>query len=212
MEKEMVGVYPQITSDRGLEELAGREDAFGTVMVGGLLPFGRRRLGDAGLNVMNGEALALLHGLGFARVTLSTELNAAQIAGLDVPEGLETELIVYGRATLMVTEHCPVNCDRAGCPAREGVSLRDRKGMSFPVMRVHGGHCRVKILNSLPVYMADKLSELNADVFRLVFTTEDPEECGRVARLYRAALDGETALDYGKEYTRGHFYRGVGTL
>lgn len=211
----LVGYYPAITSDRGLAELKTFEQRFPTVLVNGFLKTEKTKLGDYGLNLMNSESLAQAHRMGFHRITLSIELNTAQINDLIVPQGLETELIVYGRTPLMVTEHCPIDCDKQSCVVKAGgATITDRMGKSFPLVW-EGSHCRVKILNSLPLYMADQLDSLHADVFRMCFTLESPEECQEVAKKYHSAIclsaDAQPPdLSFHGEYTRGHFHRGVG--
>lgn len=205
-----VGVFPLVTYDDELATLKQQASIFDTVLVESLLDTQQPKIGGRGLNVTNSETLAFLSELGFTRATLSTELNTAQIKDLSVPAGLETEVIVYGRSTLMTTAHCPLHCDGTHCAVQQGgVYLQDRKGMRFPLICAGAG-CRVSILNALPLFMADQLDAIRADVLRLDFTIETGEQCARVARLYRRALDGEQNITLEEEYTRGHFNRGLG--
>ncbi|MDL2237994.1 U32 family peptidase [Christensenellaceae bacterium OttesenSCG-928-K19] len=206
---EVTGVFPQITTDEELRYFQPFAARFNTVMAGGLLGIDNLAAADFSMNVMNSHSLEVLCRLGFTRATLSTELNATQINALAVLPGLQAELIVYGRSTLMVTQHCPIDCDRKKCGLQHGPRLKDRKGMEFPLLRA-GADCRVAILNSLPLYMADRLHTLRADIFRMVFTVEQPEQCAHTAAHYRKALkDGIIENNLLKEYTRGHFSRGV---
>ncbi len=203
-----VGVYPRITTDRALATLKPYEQDFDTVMMSSMIDSRRNKAADTGMNLTNSESLAALARAGFCRATLSQELNTAQINALTVPASLKTELVVYGRATLMVTQHCPVACHAAECAVANGSAiLTDRKGMSFPLIPA-GEDCRVAILNALPLYMADRLSDLSADVLRLQFTTESPEECAALAYAYRQALMGIPPANHPPAYTRGHFNRG----
>ena len=201
---QLIGVHPLISHDGEARPPARTFDAelFGT-LTDTLAP---HKVSDATLHAMNGETLRVLRSLGYERATVSAELNAAQIA--DLPDLLPTEVIAYGRLTLMTTIRCPMRCDKKSCPAAAGNAfLTDRMNKKFPVVKT-GKDCRVSILNSEPVYMADKLSALSANVLRLVFTVESPDECAKIAREYRGAMNG-VPHDPPKNFTRGHFTRGV---
>ena len=79
--------------------------------------------------------------------------------------------------------------------------MTDRKGLTFPV--VCSGGCS-EILNSKPVYMADKISEIkNVSFLLLYFTTETKEEAAEISEAYR------TGKAPSGDFTRGLFYRGV---
>lgn len=180
------------------------------LVTGCLLPDMEGTVTDAAFNVTNSYALQLLAGLGVHRATLSEELNTAQIRDLVIPETLETEVIGYGHQTLMITENCPIECDRKHCRLEGGGQLlTDRRGMSFPMIADSQDSCRVRILNALPLYAADMLGEISCDVIRLVFTSETPAECRRIAEIYRDAMAGAEAPQHDGEFTRGHFRRGI---
>ena len=204
----LIGALPQITNDAQLTALSA--DSFDTLLTGGLMCPVKHFVADHTLNITNSHSLAALQSLGYRRATLSTELCTAQINDIAVPPGMETELIVYGRSTLMVTEHCSFCCvDDGGCRITENTALRDRKGMAFPIVR-DGPTCRVGILNSLPLYMADQLHTLSADVFRMVFTIEKAGQCETVAKHYHDALfHGIMTENPVGAYTHGHYNRGV---
>ena len=85
--------------------------------------------------------------------------------------------------------------------------LTDRMGKRFP-LRKTGSGCRVEILNSAPIYMADRLSQVSANVIRLLFTIETPQECVKITREYRDAMAGKP-VSPPSDFTRGHFTRGV---
>ncbi|MEA5001982.1 MAG: U32 family peptidase [Christensenella sp.] len=165
----------------------------------------RHKVANLSFNVMNSETLHTLHSLGYERATLSAELNLAQIR--DICSPIPTEVVVYGRATLMTTIYCPIKCDKKSCRADGNLFLTDRMGKRFPIIKADD-KCCVRILNSLPIFMADKLNQVSADVLRLVFTTESLRECRDIARQYRLAMQGKSVKPSG-EFTRGHFLRGV---
>lgn len=200
----IVGVHPLIAHD---DEHSKSAFPFEAELFGTLLDTcAAHKTADATVNVMNGQTLKALRSLGYERATVSAELNAAQIA--DLPDVLPTEVIAYGRLTLMTTMHCPMKCDQKSCLASSGKAfLKDRMNKRFPIIKM-GADCRVSILNSEPIYMADKLSMLSANVLRLIFTIEEPEACARIVREYRDALNG-VPLGPPTCFTRGHFTRGV---
>lgn len=180
------------------------------LLCGSLLPDMQGTAADSAFNVTNSETLALLASLGVIRVTLSEELNAAQIRGLTVPDGIETEVVAYGHQTLMITENCPVACSRRECRLeKKPLFLTDRKGRSFRMLADGDDSCRVRVLNALPLYTADIIKEISCDVIRLEFTQESPEECIRIVHAYRQALNGHDAAPPVGEYTRGHLRRGI---
>jgi len=200
-----------ITSDGELCELKPLTEGFNGVMMNSLLEISNVKIADYGFNVTNSETLAVLGSMGFVRVTLSPELNCAQIRDIAVPEGMETEVIAYGRHMLMTSAHCPIDCGGKSCVVKAGKAyLKDRKGAVFPLVR-QGENGRVGLLNSVPLFMADRLDDITADVLRLVFTVESPDECADIALMYRGALEGPSKKPvFNKEYTRGHFNRGLG--
>ncbi|MEG2686456.1 MAG: DUF3656 domain-containing protein [Christensenellaceae bacterium] len=198
---QVVGVYPTIANDEELKNLD--TSSFETVSHGFLMADSRPKIAEQSLSVQNGQSLQALADLGYTRAVLCAELNLHQIS--DMPRVLPTEAIVYGRLTLMITEHCPYNCHRQNCRISQKCGfIKDRKGISFPIIKLNE-QCRVAILNSVPIYMADKLSQVKADVLRMVFTLETPQECTAIAQQYHHP---KTAV-LPQNFTRGHFMRGV---
>lgn len=152
--------------------------------------------GDFGLNLFNSQSLKIIKALGFKSGTLSFELNIPQLR--EISKCLDTEMIVYGRLPLMVTEN-PIVTDETR------LALTDRKGASFPVAAETGS--RNVLLNSRKLFLADRARDfttLGLWGYRLMFTDESPEECVRVVQRH---------LNMGyyepPSYTRGLYYRGV---
>jgi putative protease len=165
--------------------------------------YGMTVRGDFSLNAFNSEALVALGYLGLASATLSFELRLAEIRDLSKP--IDTELIVYGRLPLMITENCIVNYMTGTCTCDSFAGLTDRQGELFPVMPEFG--CRNIVLNSKKLFMADKrrsLSSLGLWAGRLSFTTENAIECVSVMKRYMGL--GNYNMP---GYTRGLYYRGV---
>ena len=171
---------------------------------------GKRLYGDFRLNIYN--SLSLEHYAYLDAVTLSPELNAAEAAELLRSSNVRAELIGYGRLSLMIMKNCPVKAAGRCCGRGAEHRLRDRKNEEFPLLC--GRDCICELINSKPLFMADKpegLLKPGADLIRLAFTIEMPEECAVIIREYKKALKGERADNpFGENgFTRGHFFRGV---
>ncbi len=164
---------------------------------------GMRVRGDFGLNAFNSQTLDVLAQAGFLSATASFELRLAQIRDMKKP--LDTELIVYGRLPLMVSDQCIIKQSAGRCACQMPGQLADRTGQVFPVVKEFG--CRNVIYNAYKLYLADKREDLfSAGLWglRLMFSTESARECVEVAK-------GQLGLS---EYrpnvlTRGLYYRGV---
>lgn len=152
-----------------------------------------------GMNIFNSVSVSEAAALGAEDCLLSCEVSLAQAAhiGGELPRGL----MIYGRIPLMMTRNCPV-ATKLTCSECGGRSyLLDRMGVRFPVRCKNG--CSF-VLNSRPLWLADKLNDIrNVDYGLLWFTDESKEECTRVISDYRrgGAPQGE--------FTRGLYYKGV---
>ena len=110
-------------------------------------------------------------------------------------------LITYGKLPLMITRNCPVKNGKACADCGGKSVLTDRMGISFPVICGEGYS---QVLNSRPIYMADRERETAFSAFYLLyFTTETPEECEKIISAYENKKEPEG------EFTRGLYYRGV---
>ena len=149
----------------------------------------------------------------YGAVTLSPELNLHEIRDLLRNTDAKTEIIAYGRLPLMIMKNCPLDAMGHCQNGKNIYSLRDRKKEEFPLMcEGKGGNCKSVLLNSKPIYMADKaedLISLGVDCIRLIFTVENSAECGKIIDEYKRALAGEKIENTEVSFTRGHFYRGV---
>ena len=98
---------------------------------------------------------------------------------------VDTELIVYGRIPLMTFENCPVKAQSKCSGGKAFNELVDRMNEKFVLMCGEGCFC--ELLNSKPIYMADKLSDLfdlGIKFFRLDFTVENENECENIIEEY----------------------------
>ena len=170
----------QTLKDRGIDQvLAGNW---------GLLPAVRQAgmtlRGDFSLNVANSWSLGGLGRAGFSSVTVSCELTAKQIAALSKP--CDTEMIVYGRVPVMVTDHCLIRNSAGRCACSTPTSMGDTFGSVYPVEKEFG--CRNTIFDARKIFLADH-PETYTDVglwgLRLLFTTESPRECVSVTKRYK---------------------------
>lgn len=154
-------------------------------------------IGGWGLNVNNDYSISALQQFGVSSTMLSAEISLKEMEKISphIPLGI----FAYGRLPLMLTRNCPIKngttcdeCDKNG-------ALVDRKGIDFPVM-CRGGYSEV--LNSSPLYMADRLKEIPAvDFLLLYFTNETQNE---VIQTIRAYNQGQKPIG---DYTRNLYYR-----
>lgn len=148
-----------------------------------------------GIPVMNTQAIQQLAQWGVQDVVVSCEATLTQIAHLggDLPRSL----LGYGHLPLMLLRNCP----KQSCIGCNPTALVDRKGIVFPVQCHNGVR---EVLNSRPIYLADRLSALgNVDSVLLHFTQESPAECVKILNAYRQQQPTKT------DFTRGLYFRGV---
>ncbi len=155
--------------------------------------------GGFALNVFNSYSAAFFESLGVKEITLSPELTLSQLE--KISSQAKRGILAYGRLPLMLTRNCPVKNGKA-CEECRGMGyLTDRMNKKFPVVCSFG--CS-EVLNSQPIYMADRLGEIkNVDFLTLYFTREKKEIVEAITDAYRKgkAVRGD--------YTRGLYYRGA---
>lgn len=153
--------------------------------------------GDYSLNVTNSGTMSLLERLSFSSILISPEANPKNLAFA----GCAEEYIVYGRIPLMQTENCIIKNTGAPCGENCGGVLVDRTKAEFPIMREYK-HRNI-IYNSVPIYLADKISELKKSgvgLYTLLFTDEPRNE---------KEFDKLVSLCFAKENAPFPFTRGV---
>ena len=164
---------------------------------------GMKIRGDFGLNTFNSYSLDVLRNAGFLSATASFELRIAQIRAMAKP--LDTEMIVYGRLPVMVSDQCIIRQSSGRCNCQNPAQMSDRMGSVFPVVKEFG--CRNVIYNAHKLYLADKKEDLYSSGLwgqRMMFTTESARECVEVAKGYMGLSDYRP-----NTLTRGLYYRGV---
>jgi len=161
--------------------------------------------GDFGLNIFNSRAVDMCRQLELASATLSFEMTLPQIR--DVSKSVDTELLIYGRMPLMVTENCIMKNRTGACVCQQGPQkLVDRTGAEFPIIK-DGVSCRSVLLNGKKLSLLDRredLSRLGLWGLRLYFTTENAREVDRVLRDFVNGAPFEPG-----SCTRGLYLRGL---
>lgn len=161
--------------------------------------------GGFSLNVFNTQSLRFFESLGLCDTELSMELTGAEIAALGgaLPRGV----LVYGRQPLMLTRNCPLANSKKGClHCARPLSIRDRRGVEFPVLctKFAGKPVFSEVFNSVPLTITDSVrAGSGADFGVLRFSVEKAVETGEILR--RTIRQEKPHSDY----TRGLFTRGV---
>lgn len=159
--------------------------------------------------VFNREAEAFWREQQIWQFTAPFEENARELQ----EKGVENdELPVYGRIPLMVSAQC-FQKTLGRCTKTPGVlELKDRKGVVFPV-RNNCSCCQNTIYNSTPLNLLENKKEictLAPAALRLSFTFESGRETEDTARRFvETFLENKAISDEKRDFTRGHFKRGV---
>lgn len=165
---------------------------------------GYRMAGDFSLNVANPLAAEFWHQNGLETVTLSYDLDAAQVLELlRFSDGRRLELTLHQHMPLFHMEHCVFctflsdgeNFKNCGRPCEHHrVRLQDRTG-AFHELRSDEG-CRNTLYHGEAQSGArwiKPLLEAGLTNFRLEFLNETPDESVRLVRLYSRLLAGTLA-------------------
>lgn len=133
--------------------------------------YGLTMHGDYRLNIYNNAAFNYYEKYGFYDILLSPELTQAQIRDI----GGGKSVIVYGKIPLMTLKK-PINTD----------ILKDRTNSVFKIVR----ECKYDIVyNSVPIYMADRKTELkNSGIYNahFIFSDETKREAINIINAYES--------------------------
>ena len=206
--KELIVDIPRgITDEKLIEKRLDvfRQNGFKTALCGNIATIeiakkcGFDVLGDTGLNISNSESLKTLEALGINRTLISAEELISDILNLN--SKVEKGIVAYGNIPLMLFKNCPLKngtpcdkCDKNGY-------LTDRMGTTFPV------RCRMgysELLNSVPIFLADRKNELSGLDFILLYFTKENKD--RVKEIISAYQNGFPPTE---KHTRGLYYRGT---
>lgn len=201
------GELPKLQQDLLAVKALGVEEAL-IGNVGLLLPVrecGLRTRGDFGLNLYNSGSMNCARDLQLRSACLSFEMTLPQIR--DVSKAVPSELLIYGRLPLMVTENCLIKGKTGACTCHiASAKLTDKTGAQFPIIK-DGNACRSVLLNGKKLYWLDRqedLMRLGLWATRMCFTTENPKEVDRIL----SDRENEAPFDPGV-CTRGLYLRGV---
>ncbi|MBQ3441784.1 MAG: U32 family peptidase [Selenomonadaceae bacterium] len=165
---------------------------------------------DFSLHVFNHATIDFLKFLGVEGVTLSPELNLAQVKALAEKSCLPMECIVHGRQELMLSAYCVLGSflgglDKKKCPhvcRTKNFFLRDRLGELFPV--VTDQFCRMHILNAKTLSMIEHRNDFDGVArIRIDCRALTLQEVARIVHAYK--FSGAEI----ENFTRGHYFRGV---
>ncbi len=199
----------------------------------GMLNYSKRMLkipaiADMSLNAMNSHTIAFLKEMEATGVIISPELELKAINQLECTD-IEGEAIIYGKLPVMTMEYCPLR-DKKQCnlqckecsypPYKYHWGIKDAKQMTFLFAKDCWG--RTVFLNSQPLFMLDKLKDLQRtpiSSYRLDFTDEKEAEIKEILQMLEKqqealADNSEVNDDFPRfiksgGFTRGHYYRGV---
>lgn len=161
--------------------------------------YGKKVVASSSFNILNSLSADEAKAMGVSQMVLSCECGLELANKLSAP--IKKGIFAYGRIPLMLTRNCPVKNGKTCDECKRSSSISDRKGISFPV-RCFMGYS--EILNSRPIYMADRLSEIkNNDFLFFNFTVETKDEVNKIMNSYY----NEESPDC--DFTRGLLYRGV---
>ena len=155
-------------------------------------------LADTGLNISNGETARVFEEYGTVAEILSPELTIDEAVKIDSQKPLG--IVIYGNIPLMLFKNCPIKNGKSCAQCQKGGYLTDRMGIKFPV------RCRMgysEMLNSVPIWLADRKNELNFDFGVLYFTSETKEKAAEIISAYKKGLAPTV------KHTRGLYYRGT---
>ena len=164
---------------------------------------------DYNLYIFNQKAKEELKNQGISLGTAPVELNDRELAGLGIEE---QTFIAYGYQPVMVSAGC-IQKTTASCDGKGGVlTISDRYQKEFAVRR-YCRDCYNVMYNSAPLFLADKAEEIRKLMpaqIRLDFTIENKEQVREICKIYVDAFkEGKKMEPQIREYTRGHFKRGV---
>lgn len=160
-------------------------------------------------------------------LTLSPELTLGQTAEFIEQCALETECLVHGYLTLMVSEYCAAGSFLGGLGSgpcsrpcqKSRYWLKDRKEERFPTG--FDQYCRMHILNAKELSMLPHVSSLVQTGVNRLRIEGKPAQAGWVGEItaaYRRLLDTPLSGDAlqtiiekfeHQDITRGHYFRGV---
>ncbi len=142
-------------------------------------------IADYRFNVFNTYTLEYLKSLGFDRAVISPELSLAQLRDF-----YGQSVIVYGKLPVMTMHKCVIK-DTLGCDKCKGY-IKDRQGAQLFVEGVYG-HRNI-MYNSVPIYMADKRSDIAPYSYHFIFSDESQGQAYEIIEAYKKGLPTSSGM------------------
>lgn len=168
-------------------------------------------LADSSLYAWSKGAADVLRKAGADEITLPVEANERELSNRSYFGG---ELMIYGYLPLMVSAQCVVK-NTEGCKKKPGLtSMTDRYGKVFTVKN-QCRDCYNIIYNTSPqslLHQQKSVSALQTSGYRISFVKESNKEIAQIMSYYEQSFLRKEKIDmerYLKEFTNGHFKRGV---
>ncbi|MDD4080621.1 MAG: U32 family peptidase [Eubacteriales bacterium] len=217
---DIVALPPQMRDgvlDEAFEKIRQSGHALMVTNIGQLaLPHAQPFFVGEGIPVWNNHAAAALSGLAARSVCLSRELAQEEISDLN-QDSVEWILPVYGRAAVMLLNHCPervrrsLSSNRAGCRLcdnGQGIraeALKDRFQAAYPLLPTHfDDGCLITMHHHTALNLLGKAPRMS---WLMDFTDESPQEALAITRTYYGLMKGEPTI-WGQLQT-GRFLEGV---
>ena len=170
---------------------------------------------DACVYDWNSRCVDVMKELGASFITMPWELTSGEMEPVLKEcrrRQMGGELIIYGHAPMMVSAQC-VTKTVEGCTHRPHLlMMKDRTGALLPVKN-HCDFCYNTIYNPSPLSllgMERQVGRLDAERLRFQFTKEDGPQMEAVLHAFiESFVYGRTGDLPFKDFTRGHFKRGV---
>lgn len=171
-------------------------------------------IGDYKLNITNENSLEFYDSF-IDSACISVELSKNEIKKMLKNKKHPSQMLVYGRAQLMVSEYCVIGStfgeksslkECKGACSDSKYLLVDRKNVGFPVEVDE--FCRCYIYNSVPTNLLSNIEELKdagVNSFRIDFTDETYEQ---TKSIIDAFLMEKWSGDF-SGFTRGHYKKGI---
>ncbi len=177
---------------------------------------------DYNLNVVNDLSYDFYLQGNFQRISLSPELNLAQITAMNLLP-TKTEILGYGYIPVMAMKHCVVSTTQkkeknCGLCHKNSYALIDKMNENFKVLRRY--KCYTEIHNSKKLFLLEDFKAINkagVGYYRLNFVEETPMEIEKIVELHRKYTSSQISAKDQKDLailkdskvTKGHLNRGV---
>lgn len=145
--------------------------------------------------------------------TIPYELNQKEICSMlmDI-KATAVRMEIYGYIPVMTTAGC-IKKTMNLCDKKTDFKYRLKDRMNnYMWISANCRYCYNSIYNSVPLYLGNDLKSLlnmNINYFSMRFTMENEEETKDILDRIEEALKGKESGSTKKDFTRGHFRRGV---